>query len=202
MLPNDELILEGMTSGEKVIFDDHGPYSYVFSDHEIRIQYRPSNERITEEEILGGIRGFQLQYMTETFNSCVDQFESWNGSFSTPIRLTDPRKYRPGMNCRWTIAKKSANLISAKINHFSLAKGDWLKIYESEEHKDNKIKETKDTVHRRLVGIYNHENLPPTSFAAISSSLIFEFHSENNSIGDKGFTVQYQQSLFSALYNY
>ena len=187
-----------MTTGEKIILNNHGPYSHVFSDHEIRIRYRPSNERIMEEELAGSVRGFQLQYMTETFTSCVDRFESWNGSFSTPIRLNDPTRYRAGINCRWTIARNSNNLISVKISNFALAKGDWLKIYESKESENaDEIKEGGSVVHQRIIGIYNHENLPPSSFVASSPSLIFEFHSENNSVGDKGFTASYQQSLFS-----
>ncbi|KAE9553172.1 hypothetical protein FO519_003611 [Halicephalobus sp. NKZ332] len=207
MLPSDELVLEGMTNGEKVVFQNHGPYTHVFSDHEIRIRYLASRESVLEEELTGNIRGFYLQYWTESFTSCIDNFDSWNGSFSTPTTLNNPEKYRSGMDCRWTIKKNSDNLISIKIKRFSLAKGDWLKIYEIEEPKEVKKsekaeetkenKELKDADNQRLVTIYSQEALPPTSFVASSPILVFEFHSENHSLGGEGFAVDFQQTCIN-----
>lgn len=65
LLLEDELFIEGFTTGERLKINPNGPFTHLFVDNELRVQYHPSLKNIENEEKEGNIRGFQLQYMVD-----------------------------------------------------------------------------------------------------------------------------------------
>lgn len=116
----------------------------------------------------------------------MTKFTSWNGIITLPTKLYDSRKYRPSLDCRWTVSKTGSTLLGVQIPMFELAVGDWLKIYESQSENENGT----------MIGMFGNADSIPTAFATHLPMIIFEFHSEKTSPGANGIVIDFQQSKF------
>uniref|UniRef100_A0A7E4USP6 CUB domain-containing protein n=1 Tax=Panagrellus redivivus TaxID=6233 RepID=A0A7E4USP6_PANRE len=185
--PGDELHIEGRSTGIRLVLDESSHQTHLIPDNKLVITYRPKQNVLQTGN--DNLRGFHLQYMTEDDSTCVGRFDSWNGTFSVPLQLYNSKRYRPGLECKWKIVKNVTDLLAAHIYSYGLAEGDTLKIYEGNEKNETAM----------TIGHYDFKNAPPTAFASHWEILTFEFTSKNQSSGDIGFTIDFQQSCMNVL---